>query len=184
MPFYAAAAALLILQGVVLYFLGQPLFCECGYVTLWAPDPLSAENSQMFFDWYTFSHIIHGFIFYWLARKIFPNAGVSIWFAMVVAVEVAWEILENTPLVIEHYRQQALAQGYIGDSILNSVFDTIATAYGFLLAHRFPWWAIIMLAVILEVFTLYMIRDALVLNILGFIAPLDFISSWQMSKQI
>jgi hypothetical protein len=98
---------------------------------------------------------------------------------MAVGVEVAWEIFENTPMVISHYRLQALAQGYTGDSILNSVSDTFMMIAGFLLAVRLPAWAIILIAVGLETFTIYMIRDGLLLNIINFVAPFDFISKWQ-----
>ncbi len=173
------AAGLVALQALALYFLGQPKFCECGYISLWANEPLSAENSQQFFDWYTFSHVIHGFLFYWLATLLFPRLPICVRLFIAVGVEVSWEILENTPLVIEHYRQQALAQGYIGDSILNSVMDTLSAMIGFYLAWRLPVWATVLLALGLEGFVLYMIRDSLALNIIGFFVQPEFISNWQ-----
>jgi hydrogenase/urease accessory protein HupE len=104
-------------------------------------------------------------------------------FAFAVGIEVAWEILENTPMVIEHYREQALAQGYVGDSILNSVSDTLMMVGGFILAWRLPAWASVALCILLEVFVMYMIRDGLALNIVGFVYTPEFIASWQSSAQ-
>ncbi|OGC84855.1 hypothetical protein A3F55_00015 [Candidatus Adlerbacteria bacterium RIFCSPHIGHO2_12_FULL_53_18] len=173
------ALGLVSLQALALYFLGQPTFCECGRISLWANEVLSPENSQQFFDWYTFSHVIHGFLFYWLATLLFPRLPVGARLLIAVGVEAGWEVFENTPMVIEHYRQQALAQGYIGDSILNSVMDTLSAVLGFFLAWRLPVWATVLLAAGLEGFVLYMIRDSLVLNILGFFLQPEFISKWQ-----
>src|SRR3989338_3453057 len=131
-----AAVLLLALQAGALYLMGQPPFCECGSISLWSGVVLSAENSQQISDWYTFSHIIHGLLFYLGLWFFFPRMPMLWRFALAVGIEVSWEIFENTPMVIEHYRQQALAQGYIGDSILNSISDTIAMILGFLLAAR------------------------------------------------
>ena len=170
---------LLLAQIFTLYLFGQPFFCECGRITLWANEVLSPENSQQFFDWYTFSHLIHGFLFYLFILLAFPRAPLLARLAMAVSLEVGWEVLENTPMVIELYRQQALAQGYTGDSILNSVMDTGAMIIGFILARFLPVRATILLALGLEGLTLYMIRDSLLLNIIGLLYPLDFISRWQ-----
>ena len=109
---------------------------------VWAGDVLSAENSQQLSDWYTFSHIIHGFIFYGALSLLFPRLSVFQRLAIAVSVEVAWEITENTPMVIQHYREQALAQGYTGDSVINSISDTVFMILGFLFAWRAPVWAI------------------------------------------
>lgn len=174
-----AVLGLVSLQALALYLLGQPALCECGTVTLWANEIFSPENSQQFFDWYTFSHIIHGFLFYWLATLFFPRLPVGTRLFLAVGAEVSWEIFENTPMVIEHYRQQALAQGYIGDSILNSVMDTFSMLAGFIIAWRLPVWVTVLLAVGMEGFVLYMIRDSLALNILGFFIQPEIISDWQ-----
>lgn len=175
-------AGLVAIQALILFLFGQPKICECGFVKLWEGVVLGSGNSQHLTDWYTFSHIIHGFIFFWLARYAFPRVGIGVWLVIAVGVEVAWEILENTPMVINHYRQQALAQGYVGDSIINSIMDTLAMIAGFFFALRMPWWVVVLVAVALEGFTLYMIRDGLALNILGLVVPLDSISQWQVGK--
>lgn len=99
--------------------------------------------------------------------------------AFAIGIEVAWEVFENTPMVIEHYRQQALAQGYIGDSILNSVMDTLAMVLGFLLTWRWPVFLVVFLGVGMELFVGYSIRDNLTLNIIGLLHPFEFINTWQ-----
>lgn len=172
--------ALITVQACVLYVLGQPALCECGYVKVWEGVVASVGNSQHFFDWYTFSHIIHGILFYAVVRKFFPRLPVHWIMAVAVGIEVAWEILENTPMVIEHYRNQALAQGYMGDSILNSLSDTFAMVVGFLLAWRLPAWASVGVILVLEVYVGYQIRDGLLLNIINFAYPFEFIERWQM----
>jgi hypothetical protein len=173
------AASIIALQGLALFALGQPPICACGYVKVWESVVLSTGNSQHLADWYTFSHIIHGIIFFFALRWLFPRLPWGAWLALAVGIEAAWEVSENTPMVIEHYRQQALAVGYSGDSIINSVSDTLAMVLGFFAARRFPWWAVVGAALALEAFTLFMIRDSLALNVLGFVAP-DLLASWQV----
>lgn len=177
--FVIFAAGLIAVQALVLFFFGQPKICECGYLKLWEGVVLGPGNSQHLSDWYTFSHIIHGFVFFWIARWLFPRAGAGVWLVVAVGAEAAWEVLENTPMVIEHYRQQALAQGYVGDSIINSVMDTLAMVVGFFIALKSKWWVVAVLAIAMEAFTIYMIRDGLALNVIGLIAPLEFIAEWQ-----
>lgn len=171
--------AIIAAQAATLLFLGRPGICECGYVKLWVSEVLSPEMSQHLTDWYTFSHVIHGFLFYFLFRWLFPRLTMWHHLAMAVGLEVAWEIAENTPWVIEAYREQALAQGYAGDSVINSVFDTLAMTLGFIFARRFPVWLTVSLAIVMEVAVAYYIRDNLTLNILNFIYPFDFIHRWQ-----
>jgi hypothetical protein len=173
------AAGLVALQALFLYFFGQPPICTCGYIKLWEGIVLGSGNSQHLSDWYSFSHIIHGFLFYGLAKLIFPKASWQSRLALAVGIEAAWEVIENTPMVINHYREQALAQGYTGDSIINSVSDTLMAVFGFLLARRLPVWSIIAIAIVLELFTMYMIRDGLALNIINLLVPIEFISRWQ-----
>lgn len=175
-------AAVLALQALVLVLMGQPLLCECGVVKLWEPLVSSAGNSQQFFDWYTPSHVIHGLVFYALLAWLMPQSSVLTRFLLAVGVEAAWEVAENTPMVIEHYRLQTLAVGYLGDSALNSTFDTVAMTVGFVVARLAPWWASVVLAVGLEAVSLVAIRDSLLLNIAGFFYQFDFISRWQQGQ--
>lgn len=178
---WAAFPLILVLQAALLYFFGQPLIAESGRVLLWAGEPLSPDNSQQLADWYTFSHIIHGILFYWVLGKIFPKLSIVARALLALGVEVAWELIENTPWLIEHYRQQALAQGYTGDSILNSISDSLAMLLGFLAARKLPVLAVVMLAVVLEGASLYFIRDGLLLNAVNLLHPFDFVSAWQAS---
>lgn len=176
---YMLAGALFVFQGAVLFWLGQPLLSQSGVIELWHGVVLSGENSQQLTDWYTFSHIIHGFLFYMILTLLFPRTCIATRFAIAVGLEAGWEILENTPLVIEAYRAQALAQGYSGDSILNSLSDTVAMALGFLAARKFPLYASIAAVILLEAVALIGIHDGLTLNILGFFYTPDFITNWQ-----
>ncbi len=173
--------ALLGVQAAVLYAFGQPPICECGYVKVWEGVVLSSGNSQHLGDWYTFSHIIHGVLFYFGLWFFFPRMSTFRRLLFAIGIEAAWEIFENTPMVIDHYRQQALAQGYTGDSIINSICDTLAMVAGFLMARRLPIVAIVVLVFGLEIFTLFSIRDNLTLNVINLLYPFEFIAQWQAS---
>jgi hypothetical protein len=179
--FVLVIAAALIVQAGVLYVMGQPPICACGTVRLWAGAVLSPENSQQIADWYTPSHVIHGMLFFALGHLLFRRQRWPMVFALALAlgIEVAWELVENSPPVIARYREQALAQGYSGDSILNSVSDTLAMLVGFWLAARLPVRASIALALAAELFTGLMIRDNLTLNVVQLLAPSKAISAWQ-----
>lgn len=176
---YRVAVLIVAVQALALYLLGQPPICTCGTIKLWEGVVLSPGNSQHLTDWYTFSHIIHGIIFFYALRYLFPRLSLAWRFTLAVGIEAAWEIAENTPMVIDAYRQQALAQGYTGDSIINSISDTIAMMFGFFMAYKWSPWLVVGLALALELFTGYMIRDNLTLNILGFVHQFDFITAWQ-----
>lgn len=176
----SAALALLIAQAWVLFAMGQPLYCTCGYIKLWEGVVLSIGNSQHITDWYTYSHVIHGILFYGLFWRLFPNSSVPARLLMSLGLEVGWEVLENTPWVIDHYRKQALAVGYVGDSVLNSVCDSVAMLVGFAIAWRAPLWATVGLGLMLEALVGYAIRDNLTLNIMNLLYPTDVVSTWQM----
>jgi len=170
---------LIALQALALFLMGQPLLCECGIVKLWEGVVLSSGNSQHLTDWYTPSHIIHGLLFYLGLWFFFPKTPVAFRLMLAVGIEIAWEIIENTPWVIDRYREQALAQGYVGDSVINSVSDTLAMAGGFFLAWRLPVWFSIALVIGFELLVGYVIRDGLTLNIIQLLWPIEAISEWQ-----
>lgn len=175
----SAAFALVALQALVLFAMGQPVICACGYVKLWHGSASSPETSQHISDWYTLSHVLHGVIFYALLKLVAPRASLGALFIAALAIEAAWEIAENTPMVVDRYRQLALAQGYTGDSVLNSVFDTIAAASGFLLARVAPVWLTALVALAFETVALLSIRDNLTLNVIQLVYPIEAISRWQ-----
>ena len=159
--------------------MGQVPICKCGYIKAWHGTVFSSENSQHVSDWYTPSHVIHGFAFYgllWLAGRRWP-LGVRL--VLAIAIEAGWEIFENTDMVINRYREVTISLDYYGDSVLNSVCDILAMVGGFLLASRLPPWVIVVAIVALELFVGWAIRDNLTLNIIMLIYPLDTIRAWQ-----
>ena len=165
--------------AAILLAMGRPPICTCGVVALWEPSADSARTSQMLADWYSPSHFIHGLLFYWLFRLAWRHGPVERRFLAALAIEAAWELIENTPLIIDRYREATMALGYTGDSVVNSLSDIAMMALGFLLARRLPVWASIMVAVALELAALIVIRDNLTLNILMLLAPNDAIRAWQ-----
>lgn len=176
------ALAFVAIQAGALHAMGNPWICKCGHVALWYTNPSGPETSQHLADWYTYSHVIHGLGFYLLLWLIAPKSPVGLRLAVAVGLEVGWELLENTPMIIERYRQGGLAQGYVGDSIINSVSDTAAAVFGFLLAATLPVWLSIALVIGAEVFLAYWIRDNLLLNIIQLIHPNEALTRWQSGK--
>ena len=170
---------IMLVQALVLHLLGRVWICSCGKIRFWVGDIWSSELSQQLFDWYTPSHVVHGILFYGLLRLVLPRAPVLVRLAIAVGLEVSWEIAENSPWVIEAYRQQALAAGYTGDSILNSLSDTVAMMTGFTLARLLPWQATVALVLALEIAVGALVRDNLTLNILNFIHRFPAIEAWQ-----
>lgn len=182
---YGAGAVLLVaLQMAVLHGLGQPWLAASGHILLWVGNPLSPDTSQQLSDWYSFSHFIHGLIFFGLLRWLAPRLPFGVRLLVAMAIEISWEFVENSPAVIRHYRQQALAAGYAGDSVLNSVCDTFTMAAGFFFASVVRARYVITLALGLEIFTALAIRDNLTLNVFNLIAPSNWapvrvIHDWQ-----
>ena len=168
----AATAAILLAMGRV------PI-CPCGTVSLWNGAVDSPENSQQLSDWYSPSHLIHGFLFFALFRWVARGQPMGVRLAMAVALEAAWEILENSQLVISRYRAATIALDYTGDSVLNSMSDIGFMMLGFFLAARLPVWLTVTIALFFEIFAAVMVRDNLTLNVLMLVWPLQAVKDWQ-----
>ena len=181
----ALALAMWLAIGAILLAMGRVPICTCGSVKLWWGTVQSAENSQQIADWYSFSHVIHGLLFYFFAHVLWRRwkllGGKPASWALPIAIlfEGFWELLENSPLIIDRYRAVTVSFGYEGDAVINSLSDIGFMALGFWIASKLPWKASLAMAIALELFTLYMIRDNLTLNVLMLVWPLEAVRTWQ-----
>lgn len=174
-----AALLVILTTAAVLWLMGRPPICTCGEVDWWVNRSNSPRTSQMLADWYSLSHLVHGFLFYAAFALLLRKTPVERRFLYAVALESAWELVENSPAIIQRYREATIALGYNGDSILNSLSDIAMMAAGFLLARRLPVWASVLLVLTLELIPLHVIRDNLTLNIWMLLAPNDWVRAWQ-----
>ncbi|GLI97223.1 MAG: DUF2585 domain-containing protein [Sphingobium sp.] len=158
--------------------MGRNAICTCGYVDMWHP-ALDSGNSQHIADWYTLSHIIHGFLFYGLGWLVIRSRPPGDRLVLAVAIEAAWEMLENSPIIINRYREATIALGYTGDSVINSVADVAWMALGFAFARRVPVWVTVTVGMAFELIALWAIRDNLTLNVVMLAWPIEAIKTWQ-----
>ncbi len=168
-------------QAAALFALGHSFMCPCGYFSIWDGAARSQYNSQQLFDWYSFSHIVYGIAGYFLFLPLQKKFGwpVAILFLMVMLCSLGWELFENTAYVTHRFRQETISFNYYGDSIINSLSDTLCVALGFWLAFSFPVWGVVALAVGFEALTTVRIHDGLILNTIMFIHPFKSILAWQ-----
>ena len=172
-----AAFLMLLATVAILLAMGRPPICACGEVDLWGS--VGPKQSQMLADWYSPSHLVHGFLFYGALHLAARRWTVERRFLVALFVEAAWEVIENTPAVIDRYRESTIALGYVGDSILNNMSDIAMMAVGFLAARRLPLWASVAIVLVLELIPLLVIRDNLFLNVWMLLAPNQAMLDWQ-----
>jgi hypothetical protein len=181
LPLVLASAAA-VLMVVLLYAQGRLWWCKLGDYAVYVNEAWnSSHTSQHFLDPYTFTHVLHGVLFFWLTGLIFAKLADWWRFLIAVSAEAAWEVLENTNYTIEKYRENTASLDYFGDSILNSVGDLAACALGFWIAVKLGWWKSLIFFLLVEIALLAWIRDGLLLNILMLVYPLDAVKNWQMS---
>jgi hypothetical protein len=171
-----AALLVLLVAAAILWLMGRPPLHSSGAIELWGS---GSKQSQMLVDWYSASHLVHGFLFYGLLHLVARRRKWEQKLLAATLIEAAWELVENSPVIIDRYREATIALGYTGDTILNSVSDITMMAIGFLVARRVPVWASAMIVLVLELVPLAIIRDNLTLNVWMLLAPTDAVREWQ-----
>jgi hypothetical protein len=172
------ALALLAIFVLVQYLQGRPAWCKYSF-GLWT-GAWDHCTSQHLFDPYTLSHVLHGVIFYWLLRPFAVRVSLQWRMIIALALEITWELVENSAWVIERYRQETASLDYFGDSRINSLADMLAAVVGFAFASRFSWKASVALFLVFELGMLITSRDNLTLNVLMLFYPIEAIKQWQL----
>ena len=175
------AVSLIIVASIIaLALLGRVWWCET--VDAW---PLSLQvnsrhNSQHVLDPYTFTHVLHGIMEFWLIGLVFRKVPMAWRFVIAIFIESSWEVLENTNYIINRYREATISLDYFGDSIVNSLADIVSCGIGFAIAHRVRLWWSAAIFFATEAILLIFIRDSLLLNLLMLVWPLEGVRQWQM----
>ena len=174
------AGVILLLMIVLLRAQGRLFLCACGQFEIWTSDTCSSNNSQQLFDPYSFTHVLHGFLFFYLIALVFPRLARGWQFLLALVLEAAWEVFENSSFVIDRYRTATAALGYTGDTVVNSVGDLACAMIGFLIVRQVGIRRSLILFALIELLLILLIHDSLLLQILMLVRPIEAIKSWQM----
>lgn len=175
------AFGLLILTAVVLLLLqGRVWWCQAGDMVPWSWNIWSTHNSQHIIDPYSFTHVLHGVLEFWLIGLVFPRVPLAWRFFMAIFVESSWEVAENTSYVIQRYREETMSLDYFGDSIINSLADIVCCGLGFFIAYKLRFWKSLALFIATEVILILTIRDSLIINIIMLTWPIEALKNWQV----
>lgn len=175
-------AAVVIVSVVVLRTQGRRWWCACGNKFPWWDDVWSPHGCQHVFDPYSFTHVLHGVVLFGLLALIGARLPLAWRLFIAVLLEAVWEVFENSSYVLSTHRAGTAALGYVGDSILNSLGDIAACAFGFILARRLGLRGSVLLFVVTEIVLLVWIRDSLLLIVVTSIFPSDAIKAWQVGQ--
>ena len=177
-----AVIASFVATAILLRLEGRLWICACGTVQIWAGQVCSADNSQHFLDPYSFTHVLHGFLFFWLIAWLVPRLNPNWQLTLAVAVEALWEVFENTNFIIDRYRSETAALGYNGDTVVNSFGDILCCLIGFMIARRLGLRRSLVVFVALELVLIIWIRDSLLLEIVMLVFSVDAIKALQMCR--
>ena len=180
-PWLAIAAAFVV-SAILLHVEGRLWLCACGSIQVWSGQICSANNSQHFLDPYSFTHVLHGFLFFWLIAWLLTRLNGNWQLALAIAVEAGWEVFENTNFIIDRYRSETAALGYNGDTVVNSFGDILCCLVGFIVARRLGLRRSLVVFAVLELVLILWIKDSLLLEILMLVVPIDAVRAWQMCK--
>jgi len=182
-PYIVGGVLAVFLTGMTVYLYAQGRFwiSENGNMYLWTSDAVGPDCSQHFLDPYSFSHFLHGIIFFFALNVIFRKFSLTSKFVASVMIEGCWEMLENSAIIINRYRDATAALGYTGDTIFNSYGDLFACSFGFVIARYIGWKWSLALFIAIELFCLWWIKDNLTLNVIMLIYPIEGIKEWQLA---
>lgn len=177
-----ACLAIAVAAVVILNLQGRVWWCQAGDYTPWSWDIWTSHNSQHILDPYTFTHILHGVLEYWLIGLVFWKVPLKWRFVIGIFIESSWEVAENTSYIINRYREETVSLDYFGDSIINSLTDIVSCALGFLIAHKIRFWKSLAFFLLTELVLILTIRDSLIINLIMLIYPIEGIKLWQIGK--
>ena len=180
-PVFAIVASFLA-TALLLRLEGRLWLCACGSIQLWSGQICSANNSQHFLDPYSFTHVLHGFLFFWLIAWLLSRLRANWQLALAIAIEAGWEVFENTNFIIDRYRSETAALGYNGDTVVNSFGDILCCLIGFIVARRLGLRRSLVVFAVLELVLIVWIKDSLLLEILMLVVPIDAVRAWQMCR--